>query len=97
MNRLNVSDWKQLRLTIELLLQRSQMDDWERLLFAEFHSVWESGRNYGSNEYVRYGENEQGKAGLYRSDRNINNSAIPPDQPANPRQWVFVGWSAFEG
>ena len=92
MSQLNVKAFYQFRLAFEILLQRVAMDDSERLKIVDIHSAWEQ-KAYGSSEYVRYGENAQGKQGLWMSDRNVPANAPPPGQPTNPTNWKFVGWS----
>jgi len=93
-----VDSAKQLRQAIELIINRlSSLDDSERLRIAELHTKWKQGAGYGTNEYLQYGQNVQGKAGLYRTTRNIASAATPPDQPSNPQQYALVGYSTFNG
>jgi len=76
---------------IQILIQRAQLDDAERVEIAEFHEEWKTGKNYGSNIYLRYGLKENGRAQLYRTTRNVNPSTTPPDVPSSPQAYVKVG------
>jgi len=73
--------WKQIQ------LNRMNLDDAERKTVAEFHQEWEQ-KAYGSNNYVRYGFDENGRAVLYRSTRNVAANAPAPDVPTNPSNWA---------
>ena len=86
---------REFREGMELFAQRMQLDDNERLRIVNLHAPWEAGKSYGTNEYLKYGADKQGRVGLYRTTRNISNSTTPPDQPATPQQYVLVGYSTF--
>ena len=74
--------------TITLLVKRSQLDDTERKEIAEFHEAWAEGKQYGANEYLKYGVDGNGRAVIYRTTRNINPSTTPPDVPTTPQNYV---------
>jgi len=71
---------------IQLLVQRTQLDDAERVSIAEFHQPWQP-KAYGASEYVRYGEKSNGRAQLYMSARSVVATAPAPDMPASPQNW----------
>ena len=75
---------------IMLIIKRTQLDDAERVSIAEFHEEWDSTKSYGSNEYLRFGTTETGRAQLWRTTRNVAAGVPAPGQPANPANFVRV-------
>ncbi|MCL2814385.1 MAG: hypothetical protein FWD23_07280 [Oscillospiraceae bacterium] len=79
---------QQRKFNLFLLQTNSDLTDTQRKELAELHEGWEAGQSYGTNHYLRYGEDENGRAILYRTTRNISSATTPPNVPTNPQQYV---------
>ena len=76
---------------IQILVQYANLEDSHRVEIAEFHEQWQAGKSYGTNHYLKYGFNDQGRAVVYRTVRNISSSTTPPDVPTTPQSYVKLG------
>jgi len=64
----------------------------DRLEIVDLHQPWVKGGSWGTNTYLKYGQNAAGKTGLYQTTRNITNAQTDPTVPTNPQGYKFIGW-----
>jgi len=94
MNTERIFKMRLLTLAIQtLLVTDTSIEEGDAIEFAEFYPAWEMGGNYGSNVWLRYGENAVGRAVLYSTTRNVSNAQTSPDQPQNPSSYRLIGSS----
>ena len=78
----NISLMRILNRTVQILLQaNSSVTDAQRKEVAEFHEELVVGGSYGTNQYLKYGVDENGRAVLYRTTQNIANAKTPEETP----------------
>jgi len=69
---------------IEILIKYANLEENDALEIAEFFEEWKPNMNYGSNQWLKYGVNEQGRAQLYTTTRNVVSQAnATPDITTN--------------
>ena len=84
----------QQRLCIETMVGQFNFEKEEnRLKFVDMHESWVKGGSWGTNAYLKFGKNKDGKTGLYRTTRAVSNAQTDPTVSTSPQQYTFVGWS----
>lgn len=75
-----------MRKAIEIILEynHDNMDEFAMLEIAEFFEPWRPGQNYGNNTVLKYGVDNNGRAVLYVTTRNVNSTEnATPDKTPN--------------